>query len=78
MEVPIFHSYRGSQYCAYDYQKKLQALGVQPSMSGKGKYYDNASVEAYPMIPRIIGCGTLENHQDRADLAAKLANAALG
>jgi putative transposase len=43
----IFHSDRGSQYCAYDYQKKLQAYGLQPSMSGKGNCYDNASVETF-------------------------------
>ncbi len=43
----IFHSDRGSQYCAYDYQKKLQAYGLRPSMSGKGNCYDNASVETF-------------------------------
>lgn len=32
----LFHSDRGSQYCSYDYQKKLQAHGLRPSMSGKG------------------------------------------
>jgi putative transposase len=32
----IFHSDRGSQYCAYDYQKKLQKYEIKPSMSGKG------------------------------------------
>jgi transposase InsO family protein len=29
----------------------LQAYGLRPSMSGKGNYYDNASVEACPIIP---------------------------
>ena len=29
----IFHSDRGSQYCSYGYQKKLQAYGLQ--FSGK-------------------------------------------
>lgn len=43
----IFHSDRGSQYCAYDYQKKLQKYGLVPSMSGKGNCYDNASVETF-------------------------------
>ena len=43
----LFHSDRGSQYYAYDYQKKLQAYGVGPSMSGKGNCYDNASVERF-------------------------------
>jgi monoamine oxidase len=41
------HSDRGSQYCSYDYQKKLQAYGLRPSMSGKGNCYDNASVETF-------------------------------
>ena len=26
----LFHSDRGSQYCSYDYQKKLQAYGLRP------------------------------------------------
>lgn len=43
----IFHSDRGSQYCSYDFQKKLQVHGVRPSMSGKGNCYDNAAVEAF-------------------------------
>lgn len=43
----LFYSDRGSQYCSYDYQKKLQAHGLRPSMSGKGNCYDNASVETF-------------------------------
>lgn len=43
----VFHSDRGSQYCAYEYQKKLQAYGLRPSMSGKGNCYDNAAVETF-------------------------------
>ncbi len=43
----IFHSDRGSQYCAYDYQKKLQTYGLRASMSGKGNCYDNAAVETF-------------------------------
>ena len=43
----LFHSDRGSQYCSYAYQKKLQAYGLLPSMSGKGNCYDNASVETF-------------------------------
>lgn len=43
----IFHSDRGSQYCSYDYQKRLQKHALTPSMSGKGNCYDNASVESF-------------------------------
>ncbi len=43
----IFHSDRGSQYCSYDYQKKLQTYEIKPSMSGKGNCYDNAAVETF-------------------------------
>lgn len=43
----ISHSDQGSQYCSYDYQKKLQAYGLRPSMSGKGNCYDNPSVETF-------------------------------
>ena len=43
----MFHSDRGNQYCSYDYQKKLQAYGLRPSMSGKGNCYNNSAVETF-------------------------------
>lgn len=43
----LFHSDRGSQYCSYDYQKKLQAHGLRPSMSSKGNCYDNTPVKTF-------------------------------
>lgn len=43
----IFHSDRGSQYCSYDFRKKLLAHGVLASMSGKGNCFDNAAVETF-------------------------------
>jgi putative transposase len=43
----FFHSDRGSQYCSYNYQKKLQAHGLRPLMSGKSNCYDDASVETF-------------------------------
>ena len=46
-EGSIFHSDRGSQCCSYAYQKKLQAYGLRPSMSGKGNCYDNSAVETF-------------------------------
>jgi transposase InsO family protein len=36
-----------AQTVSYDYQKKLQAYGLRPSMSGKGNCYDNPSVEIF-------------------------------
>jgi transposase InsO family protein len=47
----MFHSDRGSQYCSYDYQKKLQTYGLQPSMSGKGNCYHNSAVETLLASP---------------------------
>jgi putative transposase len=43
----IHHTDRGSQYCAGDYQKRLNNLGFKASMSGKGNSYDNAAVETF-------------------------------
>ena len=43
----IHHTDRGSQYCSHDYQKRLQQLGFNISMSGKGNCYDNAAVETF-------------------------------
>ncbi len=48
----LFHSDRGSHYCSHDYQKKLQAHGLRPSLSGKGHCYDNASVETFFKSPQ--------------------------
>ncbi|MBX9859383.1 MAG: DDE-type integrase/transposase/recombinase [Sphingomonas sp.] len=30
----LFHADRGSQYCSYAYQRKLQAYGLRQSMTG--------------------------------------------
>lgn len=43
----IFHSDRGSQYAAYDYQDKLRENGIRQSMSAKGDCYDNACMESF-------------------------------
>lgn len=43
----IHHSDRGSQYCAFDYQKLLKQFGMIPSMSRKGNCYDNAPMESF-------------------------------
>ena len=43
----IFHSDRGSQYAAYDYQDKLRAHGIRQSTSAKGDCYDNACMESF-------------------------------
>lgn len=63
----IFHSDRGSQYCAYDYQKKLQTYGLRPSMSGKGNCYDNLTVETFFKSLKV-----------EAHLTAEMPNAAEG
>ena len=39
----IFHSDRGSQYASYEFAKLLKECGITPSMSGKGKFWDNAN-----------------------------------
>lgn len=62
----LFHSDRGSQYCSYDYQKKLQAYGLRPSMSGKGNCYD------------CLCRDLLQIPEGRTHLAAELADAASG
>ncbi len=43
----IHHSDRGIQYCALNYQKVLETLGMRPSMSRKGNCYDNAPIESF-------------------------------
>jgi len=43
----IFHSDRGSQYAAGDYQRQLETFHMIPSMSRKGDCYDNAVAESF-------------------------------
>jgi putative transposase len=49
----IYHSDRGSQYCALDFQRLLAQFGMQASMSRKGDCWDNAPMESF--------WGTLKN-----------------
>jgi transposase InsO family protein len=46
-EPLVFHSDRGSQYAAYDYQELLQERGIVCSMSRRGNCWDNAPVESF-------------------------------
>jgi putative transposase len=43
----IQHTDRGSQYCAYAYQKLLKQFGMQASMSRRGNCFDNAPIESF-------------------------------
>lgn len=43
----MHHSDRGAQYTCGAYQQQLTALGITPSMSGKGNCYDNAVAESF-------------------------------
>jgi putative transposase len=48
-----YHSARGFQYCAHDYQAPLTQFGLRASMSRQGNCYDNAPMESF--------WGTLKN-----------------
>jgi transposase InsO family protein len=43
----LFHSDRGSQYAAHDYQERLLDHSIVCSMSRKGNCWDNAVVESF-------------------------------
>lgn len=43
----IHHSDRGSQYTSDDYRKRLGAMGMKASHSGKGQCWDNAPTERF-------------------------------
>jgi len=43
----IHHSDRGSPYASHDYVKRLDELGIVPSMSRKGNCWDNAVAESF-------------------------------
>jgi putative transposase len=43
----IHHTDQGSQYAAYEYQKRLEQAQARSSMSRKGDCYDNAPMESF-------------------------------
>jgi transposase InsO family protein len=43
----IHQSDRGSQYCAYEYQRMLSHFNLRASMSGTGNCFDNAPMESF-------------------------------
>ena len=43
----LFHSDRGSQYAAHDYQKRLKERSIVCSMSRRGNCWDNAPIESF-------------------------------
>jgi putative transposase len=43
----VHHSDRGTQYACEDYIDRLEAAGIQPSMSRAGCPYDNAMAESF-------------------------------
>ena len=43
----IFHSDRGSQYTAREFEKLLETMGIKHSYSKKGYPYDNAPMESF-------------------------------
>ena len=43
----IHHTDQGSQYAAYEYQKRLEKAQARSSMSRKGDCYDNAPMESF-------------------------------
>ncbi|WP_374952866.1 IS3 family transposase [Alicyclobacillus acidocaldarius] len=48
--VTLHHSDRGSQYASHEYQDRLRAYGMVPSMSRKGNCYDNACMESFHSV----------------------------
>jgi putative transposase len=43
----IHHTDQGSQYAAYEYQRRLESAQVRSSMSRRGDCYDNAPMESF-------------------------------
>ena len=43
----VHHSDRGTQYASNSFRAKLEAAGIQCSMSGRGNCYDNAVAESF-------------------------------
>jgi len=43
----IIHSDHGQEYCSQDYQSLLQAVGIIPSMAGKGCPWENGYQESF-------------------------------
>jgi putative transposase len=60
----LHHSDRGCQYTSDSYQRTLQTLGIECSMSRKGNCYDNAVAERFFWSLK----NEWTNHEEYADL----------
>ncbi len=50
----ILHTDLGSQYTSNEYEEKLKELGITHSYSRKGCPYDNAGIESFHALSRIV------------------------
>ena len=67
----LHHSDRGSQYACHDYQKRLRAYGMIPSMSRKGNCWDNAPTERFfrsLKFERLDSCRFVTRHSAQTEV----------
>ena len=67
----LHHSDRGSQYACQDYQKRLKAYEMVPSMSRKGNCWDNAPTERFfrsLKSERLAECRFVSREAARAEV----------
>ena len=67
----LHHSDRGSQYACHDYQKRLKAYNMIPSMSRKGNCWDNAPTERFfrsLKSERLDSCRFVTRHSAQTEV----------
>ena len=69
----IFHSDRGSQYCAHNFQSLLSKYQCISSMSRKGNCWDNSVVESFFHTLKVELVYT-ERYETRAEAKASIFN----
>jgi putative transposase len=67
----VHHSDRGVQYASKDYTDRLQASGIQISMSRRGNPYDNAKCESFMKTLKYEEVYRQE-YRDRAEARASI------
>lgn len=71
---PIHHSDRGCQYCCHEYIEKLEANGLEPSMTEKKHCAENALAERVNgILKQEYGLGYVFRHAEHARRAVKQA-----
>ncbi len=70
LPLDLYRSFRGSQYTAISFGKRLKEAGIEPSMGRSGSALDNATAESFVST---LKCELVHRHRFPTREAARVA-----